>query len=308
MSDTPTLIVIGWDETFENNRSREMKSAKWFACPNSFDGDRISELLAHENGAAHYGAWCAILGTASTCGTRGTLLRDNGKPYCADSLSWKTRIRADVFLEAIERMLHIGLLEADYSQPSTDDGLAGIPQEGAVKPQEGAVIPHESAAGSLPFYSVPFSSSSPKEVTKTKKSQRRQTLCTTSQAGALFAIYPRRVEKAQALTEIQSAVKRIADDKAHPGHGDPLTWLMRRVKLYADSPHGQPPPAGEPDYRLYPSRWYKKSRYDDDESEWQQPNGDGPPGRNPKNQGPDDWRKKKADREYPHDEDPPRML
>jgi len=268
------LSIIGWHDRFENNRSREVKDAKWFACPNSFDGDRISELLSHENGAAHYGAWCAILGVASTCGVRGTLVRDNGKPYCADSLSWKTRIPVEVFNQAIPRMIDIGLIEVLAMEVDTDTDVIEIPQEGATKPQEGATKPQATAASSILFSSIPSSSvlNSEKEKSESKKDgKRRAVICTEEAAAAIFAAYPRRIGKRAAVKEIIDAAKRIAADDSHEAKDDPVAYLTERTAAYAASAAGQ---QANPDYRPHPERWFKKARYDDDPATWTKPNGD----------------------------------
>lgn len=113
--------VVGWNEHFENNRTRELKRMDWVPVPNKHDGDGFTELLSHPNGMAHYGAWHLILQVASKCTPRGTLVRDvtipqDGAgecrvPHDSFSLSRITHGDQKVFLEAISRLLTIGWLE-----------------------------------------------------------------------------------------------------------------------------------------------------------------------------------------------------
>lgn len=135
-----------WDEHFENNRTRELKHMDWVPLPNKHDGDGYTELLSHPDGAAHFGAWVAIVQVASKCKPRGTLVRsipqegagipqapaEGGRtplrPHDSTSLSRITRIPAKVFDAVIPRLIQIGWLTSQMVVSSTD---TAIPQEGA---------------------------------------------------------------------------------------------------------------------------------------------------------------------------------
>lgn len=141
MSDV--LRVVDWPVHFENNRTRELKTLSWLPVKNKQDGDGYTELILHKNGAAHYGCWHAILGVASKCDPRGTLLRGCKKPHDSASLERMTRIPAEMLEAAIARLLDIGWLEVisletqeviDMSHRS-----ALIPQEDATTPQDDAL-------------------------------------------------------------------------------------------------------------------------------------------------------------------------
>lgn len=129
----PTYRIIGWDENFENNRTREMQVMRWTPIPNSFDGDRISELI-HLGGAESYGAWCALLGIAGRCGVRGTLLRSTGKPHDAESMSIITGIAASAFEKMFTIAIGVGLIDT-----------CNIPQEPAEKCANPAGVAHPTA-------------------------------------------------------------------------------------------------------------------------------------------------------------------
>lgn len=131
------IRIINWSTHFENNRSRDVKNLSWVLVPNKLDGDGYTELLDHKNGAAHFGAWMAIVQVASKCDVRGTLLRDTQKPHDSRSLSRITRIPQGTFDEVIPRLVEIGWIEV---VPCEIPGKNSTPQEGAATPQEGASL------------------------------------------------------------------------------------------------------------------------------------------------------------------------
>ena len=124
-----TYVVAGWNENFENNRTRELKYLSWVPMPNKMDGDGYTELLAHPDGAAHFGAWCALVEVASRCDPRGTLLRDGARPHDFASLERITRIRSEVWADAMPRLITIGWIT-----------VSEIPQDGAGIPQDDAAL------------------------------------------------------------------------------------------------------------------------------------------------------------------------
>jgi len=149
---TPLLRVRDWDRLYENNRSREMKRTGWFPVPNDLSADGYVELVSHENGAAHLGAWTALLMVASKAKPRrGFLVREDGRPHTAELLSLVTRLPSSILEIAIKRLLEIGLLEVvdvdshEISElpPHPPAGIphppAGIPHSPAGRSQEGAV-------------------------------------------------------------------------------------------------------------------------------------------------------------------------
>ena len=109
---SPLYRIADWDKHFENNRSRVLQRLLWVPIPNKQDGDGYIELVEdHPNGAAHYGAWCAIVLVASKCEPRGTLQREEGVPHTPKTLSRKCRIDPDVLGEALPRLVKIGWVE-----------------------------------------------------------------------------------------------------------------------------------------------------------------------------------------------------
>ena len=148
----PTMRVRDWDRLYENNRSRGLKRTDWFPAPNDLSSDSYVDLVGHEQGAAHFGVWNAILMAASRAKLRrGLLVKEDGRPHTAESLARVTRIPESLVGDALVRLLKIGLLEVvDSGEPKISNlpphpgagnrhDAAGKPQDPAGEPQEGAV-------------------------------------------------------------------------------------------------------------------------------------------------------------------------
>ncbi len=130
MDNTILYRIKDWIKNYENNRTRDLKEMQFVLFPNRMDGDGYTSLLDHPNGAAHLGAWCALVQVASKCTPRGTLIRSNGRPHTPETLSRITRIPATIFEEVLSRLAgeEIGWIEESGT----------IPQQSRTKPQEGA--------------------------------------------------------------------------------------------------------------------------------------------------------------------------
>lgn len=144
-----TLRVANWSEHFENNRTRELKVMTWVPVPTKQDGDGYTQVMDHPQGAAHFGAWIAMLQVAAKCDERGTLVREGRSgvrvPHDAASLSRLTRIPARILSDAIARLVEIGWLEDDAEEEPVTLLESACRQEGATASQEGAGIPQDAA-------------------------------------------------------------------------------------------------------------------------------------------------------------------
>ena len=143
-SVSPLLRVRDWDRLYENNRSRELDRTSWFPAPNDLGADGYAEVVTHEEGAAHFGVWNALLMVASKAKPRGTLVRDDVRPHTAESLARVTRLAEQLIEAAIERLLKIGLLEVSANKPRKKSSLRSHPS--AAQPQGGAAKSQEAAA------------------------------------------------------------------------------------------------------------------------------------------------------------------
>ena len=112
----------------------------WVPVPNRMDGAGYTALVDHPNGAAHLGAWLAMIEISSRQKERGTFPQDGAG--LSQVLARMSRLPAGLFDEVIPRLLQIGWIERDSE----------IPQDGAEIPQDGAVLTRAR------FPSVPFRS------------------------------------------------------------------------------------------------------------------------------------------------------
>jgi hypothetical protein len=132
------LRVRDWQEIYENHRTRELKDIKWVPVPNKLDGDGYTALMDHPNGAAHYGAWMAMLLIASKCSERGLLCvaGPRGKaPMTARIFARLSRLPAETFEEVIPRLLSDDIYWLEEVDLQQDTGVREI---GAEKRDVGA--------------------------------------------------------------------------------------------------------------------------------------------------------------------------
>lgn len=104
------LRVKNWDAVFENAASRKLVRLAWVPVPNKMDGEGYTSLVDHPNGAAHLGAWLAIMEIASKQEprtARGTLpggpSHDLG--MICRSLGRISRLPAAIFEEVLPRLM-----------------------------------------------------------------------------------------------------------------------------------------------------------------------------------------------------------
>jgi len=250
------LRITDWDENFETHRTRPMKKLNWVPVPNKQDGEGYRELIEHEDGAAHFGVWCAILQVASKCKPRGYLVRSNQTPIGVVSLSRKTGIDTDTILKAIDRLLGIGWLEcsdddflkyegitpcgdpAEYRRFSAGD-RAKAPLEGKGREGKGTEENRKEAVLASSTKTVP---------PKTKSHSYPEAF------ERWYALYPRKAGKFKACEAWRKAIK-IVDAET----------LERQTAEFAKSPMGN---TSERKYIKHASVWLNGRHWEDDPSEW----------------------------------------
>ena len=129
--------IIDWNKHFENNRTREIKSLRWVSMPNYHDGSGFRTLMQQPDGEALYGVWAVIVQIASRAPQRGLLVRNDGEPYTAETISARTGMKLELVRRCIE-VLQSPQIKWIQSVPIVKSAGAAIPQEGAAIPQEGA--------------------------------------------------------------------------------------------------------------------------------------------------------------------------
>ena len=131
--NNPMYRIIGWEQHFENNRSRTVTAARFTLIPNKFDGDRISELI-DRGGAAAYGCWVAAICLTSRCQPRdGCLRRAKNKPHTPDSMARQTRLPATDFALMLDIAQDVGLIEVAGDCQETVSVVSGDCQEGVIE-------------------------------------------------------------------------------------------------------------------------------------------------------------------------------
>lgn len=126
--------VAKWADRYENNRTRELKRLDWVPVPNDMSNLGYLELVDHPNGAAHLGAWLAILEIASRQPKRGEI--PQGSAGTTQSLARISRLPVALFEEVIPRLASMDWIESFENQQVAkimQDG-AGISHPSAGKP------------------------------------------------------------------------------------------------------------------------------------------------------------------------------
>ncbi len=120
--------IANWDNLYETAETRKLKYLRWIPLRNRLEDDGATELLAHDDGIAHLGIWCALLQIASNdTFKRGYLTRAG--PTCRiehdiNSIARKLRTKPALVQVAIGRLLEIGWLQyvKDFtSEPTSND-------------------------------------------------------------------------------------------------------------------------------------------------------------------------------------------
>lgn len=244
------LRIKNWASNFENNRTRDLKRMDWVPVPNKMDGDGFTELMDHENGTAHYGAWLLIVGVASKCGERGTLSREGAVPHDARSLARVTRGSEAIFKEAIPRLISIGWLEVIGSDSATSDNPA--PSCGETAPRCGEVpMEWKGMEGKRSTPISPTGGSGGVLVLNKPAPE----LGEEEFAKEIFALYPRGDDKAKSITAIIRAFEDIT----------PMQ-LRLKVEEYSKAVANWP----QDDRRYIPCcrKWIRNKRWMDDPASW----------------------------------------
>ena len=110
------LAIADWSNTFETSDSRKYKTLFWVALPIDYQSSGYQALIeCHPVDApAMYGAWCALLGIAARCPTRGVLANSKGKPLTAARVARLTHLPVEPFEKLFEwaKSEEIGWLKA----------------------------------------------------------------------------------------------------------------------------------------------------------------------------------------------------
>ncbi len=154
------LKIRDWDRHFENAESRKLKALRWVAMPNHMQTQGYTSLVDHPDGAAHFGAWCAIVEICSAREPkerRGYLPESDGTiGGISRSLGRISRLPGKIFQDVIERLMsdpEIAWIEV------VSETSGKSPETSGKSPETSGKSPETSGASrarsSLPFPSIP---------------------------------------------------------------------------------------------------------------------------------------------------------
>ncbi len=92
-----------------------------------------------------------------------------------------------------------------------------------------------------------------------QRSKKKSPQFSKAECERIYQVYPRKVGKAAALKAIDTALRAISKR----GMLGAAAWLLDRVEKYAASPSGR-----QGKFTPHPAKWFNQARYDDDENEW----------------------------------------
>ncbi len=110
MIQVPIYRIVGWEDNFENFRTRSMKKVSWIPQRVSFESDRIKALL-RLGGVEAYGTFRILCAVAAVCEPRGTLMTGMGTPHTPHTLEDKTGVDSQDFGRAIPLCVNLKLIE-----------------------------------------------------------------------------------------------------------------------------------------------------------------------------------------------------
>lgn len=235
--------VKDWNDHYENNRTRDLKRMDWVPIPNRMDKASYVRLVSHPDGAAHLGAWLAIVEIASRCDTRGTLIQD-GIPLSPHDIAAISHLPAVVIEAAMHRLCsEVGWLEIDPQSIENKD-VAPIPHEGAG-------FPHHDA----PSRACDERNGTERNGTENQHVHGKRALVVVDPRDAWFddfwAVYGkiRNANKAKAKVSFKRVVSnQTAFDR-----------IMDRLRLQAPGYL-----AREPDKRPHATTWLNGARWEDE--------------------------------------------
>jgi hypothetical protein len=134
--------IRNWQDLYENNRTRELKTIKWIPFPVKLSGDGYCQIMEEKNGPAIFGTFVALVEMSAQCDPRGTLIRSSGEPHTFLTIGRICRINPTL----IEQTIYFTSQKLNWVEIiNLDDNCGEIAQ----RCEKGATTP------SLPFPSFP---------------------------------------------------------------------------------------------------------------------------------------------------------
>jgi hypothetical protein len=145
MNKFPIYQIIGWNERFENSRSREIEFCSWVAMPNKHHGTGFTRIISSAHGMALYGLWGLIVQACSRQPNnllikRNGWLTDDGTatgyPWDANDLALRWRQPTELVQSGLDLFcsvqvawmishMELPIVDNNYSNESADDRQHG---------------------------------------------------------------------------------------------------------------------------------------------------------------------------------------
>jgi len=99
--------IKNWQDIYEVNRTRELKSVKWIPIPIKLSGDGYCMMMEDEkgnrrkDGPAMFGTFISIVELAACCDPRGTLIRSYGVAHTFETIGRICRISPSMIEQTI---------------------------------------------------------------------------------------------------------------------------------------------------------------------------------------------------------------
>ena len=137
-----TYRIKGWDDHYENNKSRERERCSFCCIPNKQDGLGYGMLMREKDGESLYGAFVAVVLVASKQKKRKGYLTADGVPGECPLSARQLSVKCQFKESTIQRMLdvcstnEIGWIEAMPAEcpPSALEGKEGKERREAIPP------------------------------------------------------------------------------------------------------------------------------------------------------------------------------
>ena len=255
MSKPTTYRIAAWTETFETADSRKHKTLSWVSMPIDRQSSGYQSMVDHfgDDAPSIYGAWCALVSIAAACPVRGVLASSKGEPYSIQRIARMAFMPETPFKLLFEWAsgANIGwLIECEDRQNDPSIDHQSIDDQSTIE------LPNPTLPNTTQQTHTPSKDGGVSDSQERKSPPKKNTRGYTDDFEQWWTIYPRKAEKPKAFAAFQSALERIGKDHHDD---DPLMWLIRRTKLYAESVTGK-----EERYIKHPGPWLNADRFNDE--------------------------------------------
>lgn len=122
--------IAKWTDVFETAESRRHRTLAWVSMPVGFSSSGYQSLLVEfsDDAPSIYGAWCALVGFAAQCPTRGILATSQGRPITWSHVARVTGFPTAVFERLFEWASHPSvawLVPVEAPGNTGKEGLSG---------------------------------------------------------------------------------------------------------------------------------------------------------------------------------------